>query len=60
MIFHKYETIGTGDVYYTASDPITKEIDGVKYIEATPDFHRVALVRFDMLRYIGNESKTIG
>jgi hypothetical protein len=58
-VFHKYETVGSGDTYYTTSEPVFKEIDGIKYIEATPDFHRVAFIRFDMLRYMGNETKRL-
>lgn len=59
MKFCKYETIGSGDIYYTTEDPILKEIEGIKYIEVTPDFHRAVFVRFDMLKYIGSEEKIV-
>jgi|GEM_PF-4408907 len=59
MIFHKYETIGSGDIYYTTNDPVFKEIEGVRYVEATPDFHRVNFVRFDMLKYVGREDRAV-
>lgn len=54
MKFDKYITIATGDEYFCLGKPEEKDIDGVKYFQVTPDFHRAAWIRADALKKNGN------
>lgn len=58
--FNKFVTIATGDEYYAlAADPQKKNIDGIEYLEVTPDFKRFHFIRVDSLKKIDSVMKTI-
>lgn len=51
--FIKWESIVSGDLYYSLVDPIIKDIDGEKFMEVTPDFKHLALIKQDSVRKSG-------
>ena len=57
--FIKYESLYSPDIvlYALDKDAIKKEIDGVMFIEATPNFKDVQMVRLDSLKPVGCEFK---
>lgn len=57
--FDRYEAIATGDVYYCYGVPEEKDIDGVKFINVTPDFHRTVFIRKEALKKNGKEKHVI-
>lgn len=54
--FIKYTSLYDSDLvlYGLEKDPLTKFIDGIKFIEVTPDFKRVQFVRLDSLKPTGS------
>lgn len=53
--FDRYETTASGDVYFCIGKPEEKDIEGVKYIQVTPDFQRAAWIRADSVKKNGTE-----
>lgn len=53
--FLKYQSLfdDTVNVYALENDAVEKFIDGVKFIEVTPDFKTAQFVRADSLKQIG-------
>jgi hypothetical protein len=53
--FIKFANVMDNDsvVYALEHDGVEKQIDGAKFIEVTPDFERVSMVRADSLKPIG-------
>jgi len=53
--FIKAESIYDPDLifYHLEKEALEKVIDGVKFIEVTPDFERVQFVRIDSLKPVG-------
>ena len=54
--FIKYESIYSPDIvlYALEKNAVKKEIDGVIFIEVTPNFKEVRVVRLDSLKPIGS------
>ena len=57
--FIKYNNIYDNDLFFYGleRDGIEKVIDGIKFIEVTPDFERVQIVRADSLKPVGIEMR---
>jgi hypothetical protein len=52
----KYATIANGEIYYGYGNSEEKEIDGIKYIQVTPDFNRAVFIRRDTIRKAGTHT----
>jgi len=57
--FTKWVTLANGEVFYSLPVPNEKEIDGVKFIEVTPDFNRVLYVKADSVKKVGYITKNM-
>lgn len=59
--FIKYQSLYDPEIVLFAldDDPVTKEIDGIVFIESTPNFKDVQMVRLDSLKVIGFEIRKV-
>lgn len=63
VVLIKYENIATGDIYfgYPIKDAVTKDIDGIIYLEVTDSLTKPKqrFVKMDNIRKIGEVNYTV-